>query len=167
MGTHYIGTEDERRALDTFVKLLRCADTVSARANAHLARHSLTVTQFGVLEAVFHLGPMCQRTLSEKLLKSGGNITLVVDNLEKQGMVRRVRDASDRRLSTVHLTDTGRELITRLFPEHVKVVREALSSLSPGEQEALGLLCRRLGRGDSGPRLTESKRTTNGETGEN
>lgn len=160
-----MGTDEERRALGTFTKLLRCADTVSTRANAHLSRHGLTVTQFGSLEAIYHLGPMCQRTLSEKLLKSGGNVTLVVDNLEKQGLVMRVRDSQDRRLSTVHLTETGRDLIARLFPEHVKVVLNELSVLTPEEQVVLGALCRRLGRGETAITGEESERNTNGEDG--
>lgn len=167
MGTHYTGTSDERRTLDTFIKLLRCADTVSARANAHLARHGLTVTQFGALEAIYHRGPMCQRTLSEKLLKSGGNMTLVVDNLEKLALVQRIRDTQDRRLSTVHLTDSGRELIARLFPEHVKAVLDEFSILLPEEQETLGTLCRRLGRRDSVQCNTERDRTTNGKNSNN
>jgi MarR family 2-MHQ and catechol resistance regulon transcriptional repressor len=67
---------------------------------------NLTISQFGVLETLYHLGAMCQTEIGSKLLRSGGNITLVIDNLEKQGLVRRQRDTEDRRLVNIHLTLT-------------------------------------------------------------
>ncbi|NLF76610.1 MAG: MarR family transcriptional regulator, partial [Chloroflexi bacterium] len=74
MPTHYDGTPEERRALDAYIKLQRAADTVLARTTAHLAAHGLTVSQFGALEALYHLGTLSQRDLAQKLLKSTGNI---------------------------------------------------------------------------------------------
>ncbi|MBI4082526.1 MAG: MarR family transcriptional regulator [Candidatus Lambdaproteobacteria bacterium] len=147
MGTHYKGDDGEVRALDAYIKLIRAADSVAARVQRHESVLGLTATQFGALEALLHLGPLCQRELGEKLLKSGGNITLVVDNLEKHGMVVRQRDQADRRFVTVYLTDAGRARIAALMPGHVAEVVRALSALSPREQEELGRLCRRLGLG--------------------
>jgi MarR family 2-MHQ and catechol resistance regulon transcriptional repressor len=89
---------------------------------------------------------MCQTALGSKLLKSSGNITMVIDNLEKRGLVRRVRDSEDRRFIKVVLTQAGKELIARLFPQHLAAIKEELSVLSPEEQETLGLLCRKLGK---------------------
>jgi MarR family 2-MHQ and catechol resistance regulon transcriptional repressor len=146
MSTHFSGTEEETRALGTFVKLTRAADSVAARVNAHLSGHGLTVSQFGVLEALHHLGPMCQKGLANKLLKSGANVTMVVDNLEKQGLVQRVRDSTDRRLVTVSLTVKGRKVIAALFPEHARIVAREMATLSPAQQDQLGTLCRTLGR---------------------
>lgn len=145
MGTRYLGTKDEVRALDTFIKLVRAAESVSSRINRHLADTDLTVSQFGVLEALFHMGPLYQRDLAEKLLKSGGNMTLVIDNLEKRELVTRVREAEDRRCIKVCLTDKGKQLISQIFPSHVTTVVNQMSILSPDEQEELGRLCRRLG----------------------
>jgi MarR family 2-MHQ and catechol resistance regulon transcriptional repressor len=106
----------------------------------------LTVSQFGVLESLYHLGPMCQSDIGAKLLKSSGNITLVIDNLEKRGLVRRERDSDDRRMVIVSLTKKGRELIERIFPGHVAAILEEMSILTPTEQETLGRLCRTLGK---------------------
>jgi len=94
---------------------------------------------------VFHLGPLCQRALGEKLLTSGGNVTTVVDNLERRGLVRRVRSEEDRRFISVHLTDAGRELIGRVFPRHLGRIVEAMSALTPAEQDELARLCKKLG----------------------
>ena len=148
VGTHYEGSEEERVALDTFIKLMRASQSVGARMGEHLDEWGLTTSQFGVLEAVYHLGPMHQKEIGEKLLKSGGNITVVVNNLEEQGLVRRQRMASDRRYVHIHLTDEGRELISELMPEHVECIVERFKVLSLDEQRELGRLLRKLGCSD-------------------
>ncbi|MFO0589514.1 MAG: MarR family transcriptional regulator [Polyangiaceae bacterium] len=145
MGTHHRGPEDQVRALDTFIKLNRAADTVGSIAAAY-AEHGLTSSQFGTLETLYHLGPMCQTEIGKKILRSSGNITLVIDNLEKRGLVRREREEGDRRRVSVHLTPEGQELIAKVFPEHVTLITAALSSLAPAEQDELGRLCKKLGR---------------------
>lgn len=147
MGTHYRGTAEETGALDAYIKLMRAALSVGTQVHRHLAREGITETQFGVLEALFHLGPLCQRDLAAKLLKSGANTTTVVDNLERRGLVRRERGAADRRYVAVQLTSEGRILIDRIFPRQVAAVVEAFGSLDLAEREELGLLCRKLGRG--------------------
>ncbi len=145
MGTHYKGTEEEIRALNTYIKLMRAVESLTSRLNSHLASARLTISQFGALEALFHLGPLCQRELSEKLLKSSGNITMVVDNLEKRGLVERKREGEDRRYVTVHLTHEGRRLISEIFPAHVAAIVEEMNILTASEQNELGRLCRVLG----------------------
>src|SRR3954447_5274825 len=143
MATRYQGLE--RRALDAFVKLARAAESVNARLAGGIAAAGLTARQFGALEALYHLGPLCQRDLGEKLLKSTGNITMVVDNLERRGLVRPVRGTEDRRYVTVHLTEEGDRVIREAFPEHAARVADEMSRLTPEEQEMLGRLCRKLG----------------------
>lgn len=145
MGTHHKGSREEVRALDAFIKLTRAAETINGRLNAELAREDLTVSQFGTLESLFHLGPLCQKDIGAKLLKSGGNITLVVDNLTRRGLVERRRDGKDRRFVTVHLTDEGRELVSRIFPAHAGRIVALMSALEPDDQDHLAALCRRLG----------------------
>jgi MarR family 2-MHQ and catechol resistance regulon transcriptional repressor len=105
----------------------------------------LTWSQFGVLEALFHLGPLHQQDVAAKILKSAGNLTLVVDNLVKQGLVERSRDKEDRRYVTICLTEAGRRLMQEIFPKHVEHVVEAASVLTPSEQRQLAGLCRKLG----------------------
>ena len=146
MGTRYLGTQEQVLALDTFIKLVRATDSVSNRIHRHLAETDLTVSQFGVLEALFHLGPLYQRDLAEKLLKSGGNMTLVIDNLEKRELVKREREADYRRCIKVCLTQKGHQLISRIFPSHVAAVVNEIGILTPDEQKELGRLCRKLGK---------------------
>jgi len=131
------------RSLNTYTKLMRAAESVTGRVSRAMA--GLTVSQFGVLEALYHKGPLCQRDIAAKILKSSGNITHVIDNLEKQGLVERVRGASDRRYLTVHPTVAGTELITRAFAGVEAAIVAEMSELTEQEQEQLGMLCKRLG----------------------
>lgn len=150
MPTHYDGTPEERRALDAYIKLQRAADTVLARTTAHLAAHGLTVSQFGALEALYHLGTLSQRDLAQKLLKSTGNISTVLKNLEKRGLISRARKVDDTRYMEVCLSEAGQALLTGMFDEHVRGIVAEMGALSAGEQDELARLCRKLGRREVG-----------------
>ncbi len=145
MGTKYNGTVAEKLALNTFIKFARAYQSVTTALNLHLKDSGLTETQLGVLEALLHLGPMSQRQLGDKLLKSGGNITMVIDNLSKRGLVERKRLKKDRRFYSIELTSNGRQLIASILPDHVRRICDRLSCLSPAEQSQLGDLCKKLG----------------------
>jgi MarR family 2-MHQ and catechol resistance regulon transcriptional repressor len=142
----YAGTTQERLALSTFVKMVRAANGLSARLNRPLGDAGLSESQFGVLEALLHLGPLHQRELAAKILRTHGNVTLVVDHLEKRKLVRRERGSTDRRYVRVHLTPEGESLVRGLFPAHAARLAEEMSVLDEGEQRELGRLCRRLMR---------------------
>lgn len=145
MGTHYKGTDKEERTLDSFIKLMRASETINNKLNRHLAEANLTASQFGVLEALYHLGSLNQRSLAEKLLKSGGNITMVIDNLEKSDLVVRKRDPKDRRSIQIYLTDKGKKLIKRFFPEHLERIMEIFDSISEKDKTELSRICKQLG----------------------
>jgi MarR family 2-MHQ and catechol resistance regulon transcriptional repressor len=145
MKHRYRGNQKEIRALKTYVKLMRAAESVTARTHRHLSSTGLTISQFAVLESLYHLGPLSQREIGQKILRSSGNITMVIDNLEKNGLVRRERLEADRRFFIVHLTDRGYQLIKKIFPPHAAVIAEDLAALTAAEQETLGRLCKKLG----------------------
>jgi len=145
MATHYQGPEEEIRSLNAFIKLTRAANSVMSYLAATGAYSDLTITQFGVLETLYHLGPLPHCEISAKQLKSTGNMTLVIDNLEKRGLVKRVRSQDDRRVVTVHLTSEGEALISAIFPQHVERIVELMGALNAEEQEELGRLCKKLG----------------------
>ena len=139
-------TPAQRAALSAFVKLNRAANALRSRLVPPLGRdHDLTESQLGVLEALLHLGPMPQRVLCDKLLVSGSNLTTVVDNLERRGAVTRGADPADRRVNLIALTEKGRVLIERVFPEHANRIAALMGALSREEQATLGRLCRKLG----------------------
>ena len=147
MPTHHRGDVRERRALNAYINLKRAVNVIDGALLRSISAAGLTETQFAVLEALHHLGGLDQTTLCRKLLTSGGNLTLVLDNLEAKGWVRREVDEKDRRKKVVRLLPAGRKLIGRIFPAHARRVAEAFSVLGSDEQEALRALCRRLGTG--------------------
>ena len=147
MPTHFTGSRAELRTLDTFIKLTRCTNSVLARLAEKGTVGDLTYSQFAVLEALYHLGHMSQGEISMKVLKSGSNMTTVIDNLERHGLVRRERDAQDRRVIHVHLTEAGISKIEAVLPGHVAALVEEFKVLSASEQQILGELCKKLGKG--------------------
>jgi len=138
-------TTEEARALKTYVKLMRATESMTARVHRQLSTFGLTFSQFGVLEALYHLGPMSQSEIGQKILRSSGNMTMVIDNLEKRKLVRRERNRADRRFYIIHLTDEGKKLISSIFPSHAAEIARELDVLTPSEQQTLGRLCKKLG----------------------
>lgn len=147
MPTHFTGSRAEMRTLDAFVKLTRCTDSLLARIAERNSIGDLTYSQFAVLEALYHLGPLTAGAVGQKILKSGGNMTLVIDNLERDGLVRRERSANDRRVIHVHLTEAGKAKVEAVLPGHVAALVDEFRVLSAREQEMLGELCKKLGKG--------------------
>ncbi len=131
--------------LNSYTKLMRAAESVTSRTSQPMTAAGLTISQFGVLESLLHKGPLCQRDIAAKILKSSGNITMVIDNLEKRGLVRRERDSEDRRYLTVYLTPAGSALIDRVFAAVEAAIVAEMGTLSEGELAQLGMLCKKLG----------------------
>lgn len=134
-----------RLCLGAYVKLMRATSATTAAIHQHLRTVGLTYSQFAVLEALYHLGPMCQGALGEKILRSHANLTTVVDGLERKKLVRRERSGEDRRQVRVHLSDAGMELIAEVFPRHTAGVEERFSVLSVAELQELARLLKKLG----------------------
>lgn len=132
-------------ALGLWVKLARAAATFGKLTEENIRSYGLTEPQFGVLECLGHLGPLTLGELSRKLLVSGGNITCVVDNLEREGLVERLHSTSDRRAIVARLTGKGQTLFDTVFVRHAAFVASTASVLTEAEQEELSGLLRKLG----------------------
>lgn len=146
MPTHYRGTPAETLALDAFITLMRATDSVAGHLSRYVEAEGLTMGQFAVLEALLHLGPMTQRELGAKLLRSSSNTTVVLDHLERDGLIRRTRRLDDRRAVDVALSPSGRRRIAALFPAHARRITDLFAALSPRQQRQLADGCKRLGR---------------------
>lgn len=132
-------------ALGMWVKLARAHATLAKLTDENIRSFGLTAPQFGALECLGHLGPMMIGELCRKQLVSGGNMTVVVDNLAKDGLVDRIPSKDDRRAIVVRLTTKGKKLFDDIFVQHAKFVASATSVLSDGEQEELAGLLKKLG----------------------
>jgi MarR family 2-MHQ and catechol resistance regulon transcriptional repressor len=146
MGSKYRGSPEEVATLSAYISMVRATEGMLAALGEKLAPHELSVSQFGMLDALYHLGPLKQGTLAQKILRSNGNVTALVDGLARRGLVERRRNSNDRRCVTVHLTAVGRALFELILPDHVGAIRAHFSALDQAEQETLRALCSRLGR---------------------
>ena len=130
---------------------MRAANAARSHASRQLGDTGLTLTQFAVLEALYHLGSMSLSEIAKKILTTGGNLTMVVGNLEKQGFALRQRSPEDGRVLILVLTPKGRKLMRELFPQHAAAIVDFMGSLSPKEQERLSELLRQLAKGRPQP----------------
>jgi len=121
--------------------LWRAYDTLRAHAERHVRSLGLCISDFAVLEAALHKGPMPVDMIGTLVRLTGRSITTAVDRLERKGLVERRDDSGDRRARVVHLTASGRGLISRAFADHVAAMERASSGLTPAERaEAIALL---------------------------
>jgi MarR family transcriptional regulator, 2-MHQ and catechol-resistance regulon repressor len=133
-----------QRALKLFVVLQRALNSVRSRLQ-EADLHGLTETEFGILEAVYHKGPLLLGDVQRKILLSSGGVTYTIDRMEEKGLIERKACPTDRRARYATLTTKGRELIEEIFPDHAEMIEKALSGLSAREQEEATLLLRKLG----------------------
>jgi MarR family 2-MHQ and catechol resistance regulon transcriptional repressor len=140
------GTRNRAVSLKLWVVLARAHAAIETHAAAHVARHDLTLTEFGIMEALYHKGPMLLGEVQRRILVSSGGITYLVDRLEKRGLVERRACAEDRRARYAALTEVGEALIEQIFPEHAACIEHALSGLKRKEKQMVVDLLRTLGR---------------------
>jgi len=131
--------------LKTLVALSRCFQSVRRRELKTIKRVGLTVAQFGVLEILYHKGDLRICEILEGTLSTGGNMTVVIENLERSGFVVRYPDPLDGRASLIQITGKGKELIDGMFFNHVANIGDIFSVLSTGEKQQLVQLLKKLG----------------------
>lgn len=144
MGVKRVPKELQDLPVAAYVRLIRTADALHTVVSKGLAKEGLTPSQFSTLKVLRMRGPQAQRDIAKYLLKTGGNVTVVVDNLEKQGYVARVRDTEDRRMTFVKLTAKGEEMFDRVYPSHLLRIRNTMSSLGDANLERLFHLLTKL-----------------------
>lgn len=144
-------TVQEKRSLDAYIKLMRSTESVNRRIDQQKPLPaSLTSSQFAVLEALLFHGPLKQAEISRKILKTPGNLTLVIENLVKAGLTERTFLADDRRVKIIKLTEKGRVLIETVFPNMKTAISRSFSVLTQNELQELSRLLKKLGTSEPG-----------------
>lgn len=149
-------TEDTATALKLWVVLSRAQAAVSAHVAADVALHGLTLTEFAILEALYHRGTMLLGEVQRRILVSSGGITFLVDRLVAKGLVERRECPGDRRARFAALTAEGEALIARIFPGHAAMIERTMGALDPEEQALAASLLKRLGHGAAAAELPRS-----------
>jgi len=129
-----------------FLVLWKAARAVQACAEKSITDLEMCGSDFAVLEALLHKGPLPVNEIGKKILLTSGSITVAVDRLEKRELVERRAHGTDRRARIVHLTKEGRKLITRAYAQHAAdMERLALASLTVTERATLIRLLKKIG----------------------
>lgn len=134
-----------QQALHLFVVLARCCNSVMEQTRQDIVQYGLSVSEFAVLELLYHKGPTPLGVVAERVLLTSGSMTYVIDQLEKQGLVQRIACPKDRRRMYADLTEAGRVKIAAIFPGHAERIRQIMAALSPQEQEQAASLLKQLG----------------------
>jgi len=127
--------EHSKEALRTWLRLLSCETVIEQRLRTRLRQNfTVTLPQFDVLSELERAGsPLTMSQLSKELMVSNGNVTGVIDRLEKIDFVKRVRAEHDRRIQYIELTPEGRQEFDRMASQHERWLADLLSGLSLAE----------------------------------
>ena len=149
--------EKDSNGVHLWVVLWKATKAVEAHARRSVQGTELGLSDFGVLEALLHKGPLPISALGKKVLLSSGSMTAAVDRLEKSGYVERAPMSTDRRACIVHLTEEGSKLIGKVFAEHERDMERVFSLMDNSERRALANLLRKLGHGAESITAEEKK----------
>ena len=149
MSKYNQGSPHEQLVLDTWIKFSRANNTLNNIMRLNVERQGLTISQFGVLEVLVHIGPLSVKEIGHKLLMTTSNLVTVIDNLVKQELVNRVPCEHDRRSIIIHLSEKGIEFIEPIFKNHLEELLNAFSVLDEHQLKTLGSLSKDLGLNQS------------------
>ena len=139
-------SENEQINLKLFVTLNRCSLSVNQKSSSIIRKQGLTEAQFSVLELLYHKGDFRIKDIIEKTFSSGGTMTVIIDNLEKENFIKRKKDPRDRRAMLIEITEKGKKAIEKIFDKHLENLDNIFSVLSSVEKDGMIHLLKKLGK---------------------
>ena len=133
----FMYNEEEQLDLRMIIALSRTMQAVNRKQTRLISEYGLTMPQFGVLEILYHKGDLCINDIIEKTLSTSGNMTVVIENLRKDGYIKKEKSKEDQRKYMISLTDKGRDIISRIFPYHLENIGEIFKKYSEKEKKDL------------------------------
>jgi MarR family 2-MHQ and catechol resistance regulon transcriptional repressor len=140
---------EARASLHLWIALNRTTTRLHEPLRRQVETHELTLTEFGVLEALLHNGPLPHGDIADRVLLANSSITYVIDKLEERGLLRRRQSDEDRRQTLAALTSAGRAKIEAVFPEHAALIDDLMADLSLEEKRTAASVLRRVERSAS------------------
>lgn len=147
MPTKFKGTTREVRALNAYICLYRASESINHRITKDFKGDGFTPAQFSLLECLYHHGPMSPTLLANKTMRTCGNMTFVLDKLEKKGWLKRKINPKERRSLTIYLLDKGKDMVEKWLPIYVHNIVGEMNLLNKEQQETLRQLSRTIGIG--------------------
>jgi MarR family 2-MHQ and catechol resistance regulon transcriptional repressor len=133
------------QSLKLYIVLSRAYKAINEHVNKMIQANGLNPTEFAVLELLYHKGDVPLQQIGGKILLASGSITYVVDKLEQKGLLKRIACPKDRRVTYAQISDTGKQFIEEIFPEHAERIDQLMSSLDENEKAEAILLLKKLG----------------------
>lgn len=138
--------EVQAEALHLFRILLKAGRALEAHSQLSVESTGLCPTDFYILEALFHKGPMAAGVVAQRVLITLGSMSTALDRLERKGLVERRMHGADKRTRMIYLTEKGRDLVAGTFPAHALALTKAMSGLTLDEMKEAAELLKRLGK---------------------
>ncbi|MGT2785530.1 MarR family winged helix-turn-helix transcriptional regulator [Streptococcus merionis] len=135
---------EHRSALNSIIALRRTMHTVNLLESPLIKQHGITLTQFGVLEILYNKGDMRIQDLIEKMLTTSGNMTVVIKNMIRDGLITREPNPNDKRACLISITDKGQEFIEQILPDHYRNIGNIFNVLTEEEQVVLVSLLKKF-----------------------
>ncbi|MFO7968575.1 MAG: MarR family transcriptional regulator [Candidatus Izemoplasmatales bacterium] len=132
--------------LKTLTIIFRTKDSVEKAIQKDVKNYGLNVTEFGVLEALYHLGDLPIKKIMEKVLITNSSLTYVIEQLEKKNYLQKRKSDQDRRSFILCLTKKGKSLMKKAYEKHEKNMRKILDDLSEEEEKTLQELLKKIGK---------------------
>lgn len=133
-------------SLSTWVEIMKAFNSIRSLELSLIEANGLTIGQFALLELLYHRGDQTIGAATKLAMSTPGNMTVVVKNLAKQGLITTRKNPADKRSSTLQITEEGKLLMDSLFPEHSRRITAFLSGLSAQEQKSVQELLRKLNK---------------------
>lgn len=123
--------------LNLVIALNRVVNRINKKTAVICSKYDISLGQFAVLEVLYHKGDLKVCDVREKILSTDGTISIIIKNLEKKGYISKVKSEKDKRLSLLHLEESGRKLIDEVFPLNCKSIVKEFSKYTKEEKEYL------------------------------
>ncbi|GAA0500805.1 MarR family transcriptional regulator [Salinibacillus aidingensis] len=137
--------QESELSLKLFIVLTRALQSVEKKAIKDIKSLGLNLTEFSVLELLYHKGEQPIQKIGSKVLLASSSITYVVDKLEKKNYIRRRACPNDRRVTYAGVTEAGKQLMDEIFPKHVEAINDIMGGLNNDEKQTMIEYLKKLG----------------------
>jgi MarR family 2-MHQ and catechol resistance regulon transcriptional repressor len=131
--------------LKTLTILFRATHRFETLIKQDVQQYGLNATEFGVLEVLYHKGPLSIQVIKDKILIASSSMSYVVEQLMDKALILRQQNQQDKRFSVLELSPQGQSLMNEVYPLHAQSLRHILNKLSADEEKSLQDLLKRIG----------------------
>ena len=132
------------KCMQTWMQVFRSFTKISNKEVVYINENDLTMNQFKVLEVLYHRGDLNVGSITKLTMSTPGNITVVIKNLKRDGLISSIQDPNDKRASLLSISQEGRKIISGMFGQHAKNLTSYFDVLDDEELDTLFELLRKL-----------------------